>query len=344
MKMEIKIDLLPVCSALQPNLNVKMEINTVIDFDDCIMENICVRFPHLLEQINELLDNKSLVKCKEVSQTMSSIIKNQKSGTFITKRAIHSYIKNYKEFAEEWKIVLKKLPMERLNVFGILVKDFYKAVPSRRGFQWSPMHIAAERGDIDFCKSIAKLGTIKSYKLSPLYFSAQAGHLEVSEFLYKEFEDKQNRRISGCVQHMAAKNGHLQVYKFLHEKTNEINPIMQKQITPLHLAAQYGHFDICKYICDNTVFVKPFRSDWNTPLTLAVHRGHIKIVRLLHKKDHPIFRIARILFVIINCTLGGIFFSNIIPICISSLIFIVIVWCILNDIRFCLWASPKLDY
>ena len=143
---------------------------------------------------------------------------------------------------------------------------------------------------------------------------------------------------------MAAKNGHLQVYKFLHEKTNEINPTIQKQITPLHLAAQYGHFNICQYICDNTEFVRPLRSDLNTPLTLAVHRGHFKIARLLFKKDHPMLRIAWILFVFIYCTLNGMFVSNIIPICILTLMFIGYVWYILNDIRFCLWASPKLDY
>ena len=342
----------PACSALQPNLNGKMENSTVINFDDCIMENISVRFPHLLEQINELMDNKSLIKCKEVSRTMSSIIDDQKSGTFLTKRVIHRYIKNGKEFAEEWNIVLKKLPIDRLNLFGILVKDFYKAVPSRHGFPWSPMHIAAERGDINFCKLILKLGAIKSYKWSPLNFSAQAGHLEVTKFLYKEFKDKHNGRISGFSQHLTAKNGHLEIYKFLHEKSNEINPIMKKRITPLHLAAQYGHYNICKYICDNTVFVKPLRSDGNTPLTLAVHRGHIKIARLLHKKDCPMLRIAQIILYIcmacfiFYCILAGMLKSTyswllIIVICFSTLN----MFCyILNDIRFCLWASPKLDY
>ena len=356
MKMEINMTFVPVCSALQPNLNGKMENSTVINFDDCIMESICVKFPHLFEQINELLDNKSLIKCKEVSRTMSSIIDAQKSGTFLTKRVIHRYIKYYKKFAEEWKIVLKKLPIDRLNVFGILVKDFYKAVPSRPGFQWSPMHIAAERGDINFCKLIAKLGTIQKYKWSPLHFSAQAGHLEVSKFLYEELKDKHNGRISGFwefLQHLTAKNGHLEIYKFLHEKSNEINPIMKKRITPLHLAAQYGHYDICKYICDNsTVFVNTLRSDGNTPLTLAVHRGHIKIARFLHKKDRPILRIARLLLYI--CTAFSIFFCIslgmlkstyswllIIVICYSTLSMF---WYILNDIRFCLWASPKLDY
>ena len=46
----------------------------VINFDDYIIENtICLRFPHLLEQINELLDDKSLTKCKEASRIMCSI-------------------------------------------------------------------------------------------------------------------------------------------------------------------------------------------------------------------------------------------------------------------------------
>ena len=346
------MNFMPVCSALQPNLNEKMENSLVINFDDCIMENICVRFPHLLEQINRLLDNNSLIKCKEVSRTMSSIIDDQESGTFLTKRVIHRYIKNYKEFAEEWKVVLKKLPIKRLNVFGILVKDFYKAVPSRHRFQWSPLHIAAERGDINFCKLIAKLGTIKSNKWSPLHFSAQAGHVEVFEFLYKKFKDKQHGGISGFLQHLTAKNGHLEIFKFLHEKSNEINPIMEKQITPMHLAAQYGQYNICKYICDNTVLVNTLRSDGNTPLTLAIHRGHIKIAILLHKKDRPMLRIARILlyicmaFFIFHCIFLGMLKSPyswllILVICYSTLNMF---WYILNDIRFCLWASPKLDY
>ena len=355
MKMEIEMTFSPLWSAeQQQKLNEKMEMSTVINFEDCIIENICVRFPHLLEQINELLDNKSLIKCKEVSRTMCSIIENQKSGSFLTKRVIQSYIKNSNEFAEEWKIILKKLPVDKLNVFGILVEDFYKAVPSRYELQWSPMHIAAERGDMNFCKLIAKLGTIKPYKWSPLYLSAQAGHLEVSKFLYKEFEDKQNGDWFG--QHLAAKNGHLEIYKFLYKKSNVINPIMQEQITPLHLAAQYGHFDLCKFICDNTLFVSPLRSDWNTPLTLAIHRGRIKIARLLHEKDRfKLSRIALIIFFIygtfsiIYCTLVGMLSSPYSPlvifmICCYTVMLLGIVWNILNDIRFCLWTSPKLDY
>ena len=57
METEIEMTTMPVCSAVQQKQNEKMEIITVINFDDCIIENICFRFPHILEQINELLDN-----------------------------------------------------------------------------------------------------------------------------------------------------------------------------------------------------------------------------------------------------------------------------------------------
>ena len=324
------------------------------------MEDICLRLPHILEQINEELDNKSLIKCKGVSRMMCSIIRHQKCGKFVTTRVIQSYIKNPKEFAKDWRIVLQKLSLERLNELSILVKEFYKAVPSRLGGNWSPMHIVAERGHLEFCEVIAKLSTIKSYEWSPLNFSVQAGHLEVSRFLYKEFKDNKDRSIFKIVQHLAAKNGHLEIYKFLHENTNEANPFMQESITPLHLTAQYGHFEVCQYICDNA-FVAPPRSDRNTPLTLALHRGHIKIARYLHERDSLwprddwlMFKI--ILFFLFCITLHYKFGKSLvfadtfkyISYIISELpypLFLVIFMKnILKDMWFCFWTSPKLDY
>ena len=362
MEIEMELTSLPDCLAVNQKLNEKMEINTVIHIDVCIIENICLRFPHLMEQINDLLDNKSLMKCKEVSRTMYSIIENQKTGTFVTKRLIKSYIKSPKK-AEEWKIVLKKLPPDRLNVFGILVKKFHKAVPSRSEFQWCPMSIAAECGHMDFCKSFAKMNILSRYDCSKwsLIFSAQAGHLDVSKFLYKEIEDKHTTQqfnfFLKIMQHIAAKNGHLDIYKFLHENSNNINPIMTNGITPLHLAVQYGHFDVCKYICDNTMFVKPLRRDGSTPLTLAVHRGHIKIARLLHERDHPKRRIAWMIcyfffiffdiYVIIDRALFPNSWNGILSIaaiiCLT-IAFIATVMDILNDIWFSLRTSPKMDH
>ena len=90
------------------------------------MEDICLRFPHLMEQINEELDDKSLIECKEVCRIMCSIIQNQRR--FLTLTLIQNCVKN--PFEKEWKMVLQKLPVERLNKFIIWVKYFYNAVPS----------------------------------------------------------------------------------------------------------------------------------------------------------------------------------------------------------------------
>jgi hypothetical protein len=252
------------------------------------MEDMWLRIPHILEQVNELLDDKNLVNCKEASRIMNFIIENQKSGKFITTRMIQSYIRNPEEVAKNWRIIIEKLPNEKLSEFGTLVKDFYNYFPSRFEENWEPMHIVADRGHLDFCRFIAKVSTTKSYKFSPLLLSAQAGHLEVCKFLYEEIEDKNHKTSLDqlSAQHLAAKNGHLEVYMFLHKNSNEINPSMQENITPLHLAAQHGHFDVCKYICDNTVHVRPYRlNDQMTPLSLAILRGHFKISRLLIERD-----------------------------------------------------------
>jgi ankyrin repeat protein len=263
------------------------------------MDEVWPRIPHIFEQINESLDNKSLIRCKEASRTMCLIIENQKSGKYVTTRMIQSYTKNPEEHAEDWRIIFKKLPLKRLKEFGILVEDFYKSTVSRFEENWNPLHIAAERGNIDFCKFIVKVRAPKQYNFSPLLFSAQAGHIEVSKFLYKEIEDKNHRTSLKqlTAQHLAAKNGHLEIYTFLHENSHDINPSMQRSITPLHLAAQYGHFDVCKYICDNTVVVAPRREfDEMTPLSLAIHRGHSKIARLLIERNGNNFGVPFVLF------------------------------------------------
>ena len=334
------------------------------------MERICLRTPHILEQINELLHDKSLVKCMGASRIMCSNIENQKCGKFVTARMIQSYVRNPKEFEYDWKIIIKNLPMERLSEFGMLVKDFYKVSSSRFQENWAPMHIAADRGRLDFCIFIAKVSASKRYEWSPLLFSAQAGHLEVSKFLYKEIEDKTSKTISFqlTAQHLAAKNGHLEIYKFLHENTHDLNPLMQKRITPLHLAAQSGQIDVCKYICDNTVLVKPQRSDSLTPLHLALHRGHFKVARLLLERDgENTLEATFLLFVLIVliylfiismniCILVDIclyyslsgesrsFFEPIEFIKMTFFAFTIRYFCLFHDVWFSLKISPKLEY
>jgi ankyrin repeat protein len=148
---------------------------------------------------------------------------------------IQTYVKNSEEFGKDWKIILQKLPAERLSEFGILVKDFYTAVPSRFEENWRPMHIAADHGHLDFCKFIAKISVTKSFRCPPLLLSVQAGHLEVSKYLYSEIDNKTPKTGPSQIspQHLAAKNGHLEIFRFLHENLHDLNPPMQELMTPI---------------------------------------------------------------------------------------------------------------
>ena len=254
------------------------------------MEEVRNRFSHIMEQINALLDNKSLVKCKEADREMCKFIKNQRSGRFLTTRKIQRYNKNSDEFEKDWKIVCQKLPIDKLNQFAILVKQFHDAYPMRFKQKWSPMHVMAERGHLDLCKFIATVTEERNpqcqNKWTPIHFAAQAGHFHVLNFLCEEIVDKNCKTDVGLsALHLAAKNGHLEIFQLLCENLGDINPNMDKEITPLHLAAQNGHLDVCKYICENAVHIRPIRNDGFIPLQLAAHRGQMKVSKLLIEND-----------------------------------------------------------
>ena len=255
------------------------------------MEDISLRIPLILEQINELLDNKTLANCMEVSSTFWAIIENQTSGRFLTTRKIKSYLKNSNEYEHDWMIVCQKLQRQKLEEFAILVKQFHDAVPMRCEQRWSPMHVTAEFGCLDLCKMIAKVTPLKNPQcendLTPIHFAAYAGHLDVYKFLTEDVEDKNPRayrRLSPL--HLAAKNNNLPIYQFICEHALDKNPSMDKDVTPLHLAAQFGHFSVCKFICDNTRDVSPERSfDGASPLRLAILRGQKRIAQHLIEND-----------------------------------------------------------
>ena len=228
---------------------------------------------------------------------MCKFIENQRSGRFLATRMIQSYNKNSAEFEKDWKIVCQKLPIDKLNQFAILVKQFHDAFPMRFKQKWSPMHVMAERGHLDLCKFIATVTEERNpqcqNKWMPIHFAAQAGHSKVLNFLCEEIVDKNCITDIGLSPlHLAAKNGHLEIFQSVCENLGDINPVMEKQITPLHLAAQNGHLDVCKYICENAVHVRPIRNSFHSfpffhciPLQLAAHRGQMKITKLLIEND-----------------------------------------------------------
>ena len=68
--------------------------------------------------------------------------------------------------------------------------------------------------------------------------------------------------------HYAAQKGHLAVCQLIINNVNDKNP-NEAGITPLHYAAENGHFDICQLIIDNVDDKNPNDITGSTPLDLA---------------------------------------------------------------------------
>ena len=131
------------------------------------MEEICLKTPHIMERIDEFLDFPSLVNCRQVSKIIFKTIEEQQSGRYFWVRMIQNYNMNWTGFEEDWKHVMEKMPVKALKVFALAVQNWWKfweydwrAAWARRinhEFNWSPMHIAADYGDLELCKHIARI-------------------------------------------------------------------------------------------------------------------------------------------------------------------------------------------
>mgnify|MGYP001363463310 CR=1 FL=1 len=92
------------------------------------MNEVCLRFPHICELINTLLNDQSLVKFKETSRILYHSINNQKAGRFNYIRKIQSFLPIGKKslFKEDWNSVLKIKSVNTLEIFAYKIKKHFK--------------------------------------------------------------------------------------------------------------------------------------------------------------------------------------------------------------------------
>jgi hypothetical protein len=83
------------------------------------LENFCLRFPQLSENILGELDYKSLVKFREASKFWHEHIIEQRIYCI---RQIEQCTETYTEFNEEWKIVVKKTPLKLLRLIEVATR------------------------------------------------------------------------------------------------------------------------------------------------------------------------------------------------------------------------------
>ena len=285
------------------------------------MGNIILRFPHLIDEIFDNLENTSLASCNVVSRLWYNHLKNQKS---VHVKIIHSYLqKHHEKVGEHWKRFLKTSNRENIIKLGLAVKNIYG---ENSKFQahlekcLTPLHIAAIHGQLDLCKYIidrnedknpksnsgcspmhwaAGIGNLTLMKyiqiavlnenpgdksgVTPLHWAAKNGQFEVVEWLLKILDDKYpTDNLGNTPLHWAAYRGHLKICKVIMNEIENKNPGNNNGITPLHRAASEGRFDTCKYIIENVKDKNP-RShvQGDTPLHHAARKGHLDVCLLI---------------------------------------------------------------
>ena len=289
--------------------------------ESTVMGNIILRFPHLIDEIFDNIENTSLANCNEVSRLWYNHLKNQKS---VHVKIICSYLqKHHEEVGEHWKSFLKTSNRENIIKLALAVKKIYG---ENSKFQahlekcLTPLHIAAIHGQLDLCKYIIDRNEDKNPKsnsgcspmhwaagignltlmqyvpisvlnenpgdksgVTPLHWAAKNGQFEVVEYLLQILDDKYpTDNLGNTPLHWAAYRGHLKICKLIMNEIENKNPGNDNGITPLHRAASEGRFETCMHIIENVKDKNP-RShvQGDTPLHHAARKGHLDVCLLI---------------------------------------------------------------
>ena len=184
--------------------------------------------------------------------------------------------------------------------FGMYMNKF------SRSFQSSPIHYAAENGDLEFLKLMAE--TTIDFNLkdilhrTPFLVACNAHQSQVVKFLHENSErlrinvrTKDNQNVTAL--HYAM-NDTIEYAKFFLDLTRE-DPLSFSNTTgtretPYHWACRAGNVEIVKLLIDNAIEYNIDLNDVNiqgqTALGIAVERTNVEVARLL--LDHPDIKFA----------------------------------------------------
>ena len=84
-----------------------------------------LRFPHLCESILNLLDNQTLVKCKEANRIWYNSIN---SGKVQWIKMIEKHVVSDEKVPEIWKNTISKTPTKMIKELAIEAEKFYKKI------------------------------------------------------------------------------------------------------------------------------------------------------------------------------------------------------------------------
>lgn len=271
------------CASNPPARKKRNILKNNVNSTSPTFETLFLRFPHLSEAVLEELDNPSLASCREWNKMWNKNLENSK---ILWLRMIQTLTKQFDGFKKEWIQVLLKIPLEILKKLANMVRDFFKR--NVETFQYSPLHLTAQYGDLSLFQYILTRMELKNPKnnkgMTPLHIAAQFCRPDITRCILKELKDKIPKDSGGMTpHHYAASKGDLINFKVLFEHFSDKNQD-SNGYTSLYVAAEYGKLNICNFIIKNTLqnTLKTTDNEY-TPLHIAAQKGHLEVCKLLFK-------------------------------------------------------------
>ena len=258
----------------------------IVSFEE-LMEKLGECFPHLSEDIIEMLDFQTIMKLKRVSRTL---IENAERTSYMEKKNL-KFIKHFTNCSSELMMEHVRNCGGTLLLTSVINKIFWQFPEGMKRINLdltsvgtTPLHIAAEHGFFAAYQLITEnIGdknkhASSSVDFSPLHLAARNGNFSICKFILQNIEEKNPRNSEWETPlHEAASEGHSHVCQLI---IGELEPVHQhpktqfEEETPLHLAAKNGHVKVCAVFTD---YEGLENSAGFTPFHLAAKEGHISV-------------------------------------------------------------------
>ena len=213
------------------------------------IEDVFYRFPHINESIFNELGNQSLINCKEASRELSKLLEQER---FFWIRILRNYSKHYHTFHDFWKMATNRTSIEIVKHLALTTKTSAWINPRTR-FQFHPIHVATEVGNMELLEHISKKlrekippgsvmiippgnfmsaeikSLISQYSMDKIYLTSyreqSRGNFGICRFMigYLNGDYRHTFKVNDTKKLIiAVANSHLEIVKFLlTEKVNE---------------------------------------------------------------------------------------------------------------------------
>ena len=110
------------------------------------MEEVFSRFSHLSENVFEILDNKSIATCTNVSKVWKNYLNSQK---LVQIRKIKATVEQFHDVGEAWEEIFETASTDTMKGLAMSVSLFYKNDPELKYYEGlTPLHITAGTGQL----------------------------------------------------------------------------------------------------------------------------------------------------------------------------------------------------